>query len=92
MSVRVQVILDAAERDELRRLAREEGLSLSAWLREAGRDRAQASREQGRFPSAGVLADFFAACDDRESGREPDWEDHLRVIRQSRSEGVGTPT
>ena len=92
MSVRVQVILDDAERDELKRLAREEGLSLSAWLREAGRSRAEAARSRRRFDSARLLHQFFAACDAREEGREPDWEEHQRVIERSRREGVGEPT
>lgn len=88
MSVRVQVILEEAERDELKRLARAEGLSLSAWLREAGRARAEAARDRQRFSSTAALERFFAACDQREPGREPDWEEHLRVIDRSRSQGL----
>lgn len=89
MSVRVQVILGNAEGAELKRLAREEGVSLSSWLREAGRIRAQARRAQARFQTPADLVSFFEACDRREPGQEPDWEDHLEVIDRSRSDGVG---
>jgi hypothetical protein len=34
---------------------------------------------------------FFAQCDDREIGREPDWEEHLAVLDASMREGVGAP-
>jgi hypothetical protein len=32
---------------------------------------------------------FFAACDEQEDGqgREPDWDEHLRVIRSSMAKG-----
>lgn len=89
MSVRVQVILDEAERDEMKRLARKEGVSLSAWLRAAGRMRVEALQESGRFQSLAELEEFFAACDKRESGREPDWEEQVRVIDRSRARGAG---
>jgi len=91
MSVRIQVILHEAERDELKRLAREDGVSLSSWLREAGRARAAAAKQKTVFRSASDLELFFAACDERESGREPDWKEHLRVIDNSRSQGSGQP-
>lgn len=31
------------------------------------------------------LRAFFSACDCREEGREPDWQDHLAVIEASKS-------
>jgi hypothetical protein len=34
-----------------------------------------------------TLREFFAACDAVEDGVEPDWEEHLRVIRESRDPG-----
>ncbi len=36
---RIQVLLDEAEREEFRRQAEREGVSLSAWLRRAARER-----------------------------------------------------
>jgi hypothetical protein len=35
--------------------------------------------------SAADLRKFFKACDLREEGREPDWEEHLKTIEGSRS-------
>jgi hypothetical protein len=34
------------------------------------------------------LKAFFAASDAREQGREPDWEDHLKVIEASMRSGA----
>ena len=43
------------------------------------------------FRSAADARAFFAACDAREgSGIEPDWEEHRKVIGESRSRGVPT--
>lgn len=80
--IRVQVLLSEEEREALRRQAEREGQSLSGWIREAAvgklesLDRALASGDE--------LKEFFAERQDRERGREPDWEDHLEVIGRSR--------
>ena len=34
------------------------------------------------------LRAFFSACDRREEGREPDWQDHLAVIEASKRSGA----
>ena len=45
-----------------------------------------------RFRSRADIERFFAACDALEGpGVEPDWEEHLEVINESRSRGVPTP-
>ena len=45
------------------------------------------------FRSAADARAFFAACDAREgSGVEPDWEEHLKVISESRRRGDPTPS
>jgi hypothetical protein len=90
MSVRIQVVVDPREREAFRSQAAAEGRSLSEWLRVAGRQRlADAARSELR--TAEDLERFFAACDEREDGREPDWDEHLEVIRRSRTEGLPTP-
>ena len=91
MSTRVQVILSEQDRERFRRLAKQEGLSLSGWLKRAGLERAAALTAPERLRSTHDLRDFFARCDERESGREPDWEEHLAVIKRSRSRGSGDP-
>jgi hypothetical protein len=89
MAVRVQVILDAAEREEFRRRANAEGLSLSAWLRQAGRERLQAEAGR-RLASVEDLREFFARQAERELGREPGWDEHEHIIEQSRRSGAAT--
>jgi hypothetical protein len=34
------------------------------------------------------LRSFFSECDRRETGTEPDWEQHVRVIERSRRSGA----
>lgn len=87
MSVRIQVIVDELEREAFRAQAAAEGRSLSEWLREAGRQRLARGRPD-RLRTAGDLEAFFAACDAREEGREPDWDEHLRRIQESRRSGL----
>ena len=88
MPVRVQVILDEAERERFRREAVREGLSLSAWMRRAARERLAAGKSARRLRTLDDLDAFFGECDARERGREPDWEEHRRVIERSRRAGT----
>jgi len=41
-----------------------------------------------RITSATDLRRFFKACDLREKGREPDWQEHLKVMERSRKTGL----
>ncbi|GMR24438.1 MAG: antitoxin VapB23 [Acidobacteriota bacterium] len=90
MNKRVQVLLDEEEREAFRKSAEQQGLSLSAWLREAGRARLAAAR-CGGIRSVEELRLFFFEIDKQEHGTEPDWEQHRDVIQRSRSSG-GTST
>jgi len=90
LATRIQVILDAAERERFRRQAEREGLSLSAWLRLAGRERLGATRRRS-IATRGELRAFWKERDRAEPGREPDWEEHREVIGRSlRSGSSGT--
>ncbi|MEA2328405.1 MAG: hypothetical protein QOE68_3364 [Thermoanaerobaculia bacterium] len=53
--------------------------------RESARDRSEATNAVAKMTSAADLRKFFKACDLREEGREPDWEEHLKTIEESRS-------
>ncbi len=91
MAKRVQVILEEEEREEFRERANREGVSLSAWLRQAGREKLTAAKSTKVMTCLEELRSFFAACDDREEGVEPDWKDHKAVIdRSARSGETGT--
>lgn len=85
-ALRVQVVVSPHEKLEFAEQARRDGESLSEWLRRAGQERLETRRK--RKPAGrGDLEELFTACDAREQGREPDWEDHLRVIGQSLATG-----
>jgi hypothetical protein len=87
MPTRIQIVLSAADRELFRRHAIAEGLSLSAWIRRAAHRWAQSAGERHPLDTPERLREFFDACDQRESGREPDWDEHLEVMRRSRSGG-----
>lgn len=84
MTTRVQVILEEEEKELFQHRARAEGLSLSSWLRRAGQEQI---RKRAMTSSADLEA-FFRACDLREKGLEPDWEEHLAVIGRSQRSGT----
>jgi hypothetical protein len=88
MSERIHIVLDPVEKERFRRLAEREGKSLSEWLRDVARARADAESERERLDTSEQLHRFFAACDEREHGREPDWEEHLKVILGSIAKGA----
>jgi hypothetical protein len=87
MSKRVQVVLDEEERETFRRVAEREGLSLSAWLREAAREKLASSERRSIIKTPDELRRFFAMCRESEKGIEPDWERHKAVIERSRRSG-----
>ena len=82
---RVQLIIPDEDRDRFVRQARGEGLTLSAWLRAAARERLENRQRADRFTSPAAVEAFFSACDALEGPeREPDWDEHLSVIAESR--------
>lgn len=80
---RIQVLVSAEEKEAFREMAERDGQSLSAWLRSAGLTRLAAATKGRTIETVNDLRAFFAACDEVETGVEPDWEDHLRVIEGS---------
>ena len=69
--------------------ARREGMSLSAWLRMAARERLEARQRVKLFESPDDVKEFFRSCavlDGPET--EPDWDERLRVMNESRGTGV----
>ena len=88
MTTRIQVIVEETEREAFRSVAEQEGMSLSAWLRQAGKDRLAAKTQQKSIRTVKDLRRFFKSCDMQSSGREPDWEEHKKVIARSRTSGA----
>ncbi len=65
--------------------AHKEGITLSAWLRAAARERYERQSQVQPFESVADLEAFFAECDKLEpTETEPDWEQHLAVINEAR--------
>lgn len=73
-----------------------EGITLDVWLRVAAQERLARERQAhehprppGPFETVEDLEAFFLWCDTLEGPeREPDWEEHLRVINESRARGT----
>jgi hypothetical protein len=86
---RIQLVMPDEDRDRFVHEARREGISLSEWLRIAARERVERTRSLARFTNRKEVAEFFAECDrTRDEGTEPDWDDHLAVINDSRRRGA----
>lgn len=87
MTARIHFLLDEADKARYRQQADREGKSLGAWLREAAEEKLLAS-ESSVIRDVTDLERFFEACDARESGPEPDWLEHRKVIERSRTAGL----
>ena len=86
---RVQLVIPDDDRTRFVHQAHREGLSLSAWLRAAARERLDRQLQVGRFESRADLDAFFAECDALEGPDvEPDWDQHLAIINQSHGRGT----
>ena len=86
---RVQLVIPDEDRDRFARQARREGMTLSAWLRAAARKRLEAQQRCEPFESEADLPAFFRECDALAGpASEPDWEEHLAVIAESRRRGA----
>ena len=91
---RVQVVIPDEDRDQFVEQAQREGLTLSAWLREAARERFARNRRVWRsttgrgFKTEAEVEAFWRKCDEHAGpGREPDWEEHLKVINEEMGRG-----
>ncbi len=85
---RVQLIIPDQDRDRFVDQARREGLTFSAWLRAAARDRLEERQRSQRFESPEQVEEFFRMCDSLPGpDAEPEWEEHLRVMNESRLSG-----
>ena len=87
--VRVQLIIPDEDRDRFVYQARREGLTLSAWLRAAARERLEDRQRSELFESPAALEEFFRACDALEGPEaEPEWDEHLSAIAESRRQNA----
>lgn len=86
---RVQLVMSDEDRDRYFQQARREGMTLSAWLRAAARERLEARQQVAPFKSPGELEKLFRACDTLPGPEmEPEWSEHLTLINESRRRGT----
>ena len=82
---KVQLVIPDEDRDRFVHQARKEGLTLSAWLRAAARERLEDRQRSELFESPADMEEFFMACDTLEGPEnEPEWDEHLSAIAESR--------
>ena len=88
---RVHVVIPDEDRVRYAAEARREGVSFSEWLREAARERFERKRQGRRFKTRADLEAFWRECDEANARagieREPDWEEHLKVINEEMGRG-----
>ena len=86
---RIQLVVSPEDRERFFHGARQEGMTLSAWLRAAAHDRIRERHGAKTFETKEELDEFFRACDAIPGpDREPDWEEHLAVIEKSKAAGA----
>jgi hypothetical protein len=86
---RVQLVMADEDRERFVAQARREGMSLSAWMRAAARERLEARQRVKLFESPEDIKEFFRSCTALDGPDvEPDWSEHLRVMNESRALGV----
>ena len=85
--MRLQVLVTAEEKKAFREMAEREGISLSAWMRQAGLCRLAECKRRKSIGALEELRAFFDACDRRETGAEREWVDHKDVIHRSLRSG-----
>ena len=88
MKTRIHIVVDQAEKARFSDAARRVGKSLSEWIREAAREKAEATDTRA-LSTREDLERFFEQVDvwESESESEPDWEAHREVIASSRRSG-----
>ena len=86
---RVQLVMSDDDRERFVDQARQEGMSLSAWLRAAARERLEKRQSVEQFESPEDVEEFFKSCAALDGPEvEPDWDQHLRVMNESRGRGL----
>ena len=89
---RVQLVIPDADKDRFVHQARREGMSLSAWLRAAACDRFEKHQNNKKFESEEEMRAFFERCHaEAGPGPEPDWEEYLEIINESKLRGLPKP-
>ena len=86
---RVQLLIPDEDRDRFVHQARREGMTLSAWMRTAARQRLEDQQKFKPFQSPAEVEAFFQRCDALEGTEtETEWKQHLGIMDDSRKWGA----
>ena len=87
---RIQIVMPDADRARFRQQAANEGLSFSAWIRAAARQRCELAEQDQRFKCERDVREFFAEHDKSlPPGRGPDWDEYKAVIDEMPQGSLG---
>jgi hypothetical protein len=87
MSARIHIVVEAEEKERFRARARQEGSTLSEWLRDVARQALMRGEGGPEVRTVEELQEFFRRSDAREQGEEPDWAAHRQQIDESKRDG-----
>jgi hypothetical protein len=90
MGERIHIVVDRAEKERYMRVAAGEGKTLSEWLRSVAQEKVAEAEAASALDTVEALEDFFRRIDEREQGREPDWESQREIIERSARSGAAT--
>ncbi len=86
---RIELVIPDADREHFANQAQREGMTPEVWLMSVARQRVAERLPGKRFASLADMDAFFQACRTWEGPeREPDWEERLKVINESRRKGT----
>jgi hypothetical protein len=88
MSARIHIVVESEEKERFRARARQEGKTLSEWLRDVARQALVRGEGGTEIRTVDELREFFKRSNEREKGTEPDWDAHRRQIDESRRDGI----
>ncbi len=88
MSARIHIVVEAEEKERFRARARQEGKTLSEWLRDVARQALIRGEGGAEIRTVDQLREFFRRSDEREEGTEPDWDAHRRQIDEYKRDGI----
>lgn len=82
---RVQLVMPEADRAEFLAQARREGMSFSAWMRAAARQRLEERRRTHPYPTEEELERFFGECAAKNAAvPQLDWDEYNRILNETR--------
>jgi len=88
MSARIHIVVEPEEKERFRARARQEGMTLSKWLRDVARQALMRGEGGAEIRTVDQLREFFKRSNEREQGVEPDWRAHRRQIDESMRDGL----